>query len=137
MLQQAYQPGNPLLPSRIGQHNGCSDLRITLMVTLPYSSIDMFVSACYFWPPGFICLAYGVFPLRCDWGNLMTYVYCQPKILIYFIRCFVRPVSLCCSVFISPLPYSGPPTGGLGLCKRGFSLPLPPSPTYRLKIFTL
>jgi len=144
MLQQAYQPGHPLLSSWTGQRNGCTDRRIIWMFTLPYSSIDMFLSACYFWPPGFISLAYGVFPPRCDWGNLMTYVYCHPKILTYLIfpviPSFVLPASLFRPVFISPLSYSGPPRAGFGLCKRGFSPslpPPPPPPTYRLKIFTL
>jgi hypothetical protein len=101
MLQQAYQPEHPLLPSRSGQHNGCTDLRIILMVTLPYSSIDMFVTACYFWPPGFFSLVYGVFPPRFDWSNLMTFVYCQPKISTYLILPVIRLFVLLLSVVLN------------------------------------
>jgi hypothetical protein len=89
------------LPSQIGHLNGCTDLRIILMFILPSYSLDMFVSACYFWPPGFISLAYGVFPPRCDWSNLMTYEYCQPKILTYLSFPFIRSFFLLLSVVLN------------------------------------
>jgi hypothetical protein len=72
------------LLSRVRHLHDCIHLGIILMVTLPYPSLDIFVSHCYFWPPGFISFACGGFhfclcvilsPMCAIDGRILTYLY--------------------------------------------------------------